>query len=58
VVYPRQDIPMVEEEGERCFIVDLWRMYAPFTRCAFAIIDHALPFAAGSGKTILWYAVS
>jgi hypothetical protein len=33
---------MVEKEGERCFIVDLWRSYAPLNHCAFAIIDHAL----------------
>lgn len=49
---------MVEGEGERCLTVDLWRTYVPFTRCAFAIIDHFLLFAAGSGKTTLWYAVS
>jgi hypothetical protein len=58
VVYPRQDIPMVEKEGDRFFIIDLWRTYVPITRCAFAIIDHVLLFAAGSGKTILWYTVS
>jgi hypothetical protein len=57
VVYPRQGIPMVEK-GERGFIVDLWRTYVPLTRIAFAIIDHALIFTAGSGKTILWYAIS
>ena len=49
---------VAEEEGERCFIVALWRSYVPFTLCASALVDHVLLFAAGSGKTILWYAVS
>jgi hypothetical protein len=56
--YLRQGIPMVEKEGERCFFVDLWRKYVPFTCCAFAIIDHVLLSATGSGKTIPWHAVS
>jgi hypothetical protein len=49
---------MVEKKGGRSFIVDLRRTYVPFTRSAFAIIDHVFLFAAESGKTILWYAVS
>ncbi len=47
---------MVEKEGERYFVVDLWRTYVHFTRGAFAIIDHVLLIPAGAGKTILWYA--
>ena len=52
---PKQDVPIVEEE--RPFIVDSWQAYATGTFCAFTMIDYFLLLVAGSGKTIIWYAV-
>lgn len=52
MVFPRQEIPIVEKE--RFFVADLGREYVLLTLFAFTIINIC---TAGSGKTILWYAV-
>jgi hypothetical protein len=56
VVYPRQHIPGLEEE--QLPIIDPWKSYAFFAFFPPVFINLFSDFAAGAGKSILWYVAS
>ena len=55
VVYPKQQISRLEEE--RLLVMGPWQSYAPPIFLSLTI-DPFPDFAAGAGKSILWYVSS
>ena len=46
-------------EGEGFSAMDLWQLCTPFFSLAFMVINFSnLGLPAGSGKSVLWYAIS
>ena len=55
MVHPGQQIQQVEEE--QFVIVDLWQSYVSPLVNLYVTVNVFPGFLAGSGKSILWYAV-